>query len=152
MTPKNELTFSPLRPGHIEQMAQIEVECFSVPWSREVLEEELDNPYAHYVVCTDEQGAVLGYIGSRMVLDSADITNVAVRPPYRRRGIAARLVALMLEQMRAEGVTSVLLEVRESNLPAQNCYAAAGFTVVGRRKNYYELPKEDALLMGRILE
>jgi ribosomal-protein-alanine N-acetyltransferase len=58
----------------------------------------------------------------------------------------------MLEQMAEKGVTGVLLEVRESNLPAQNCYAQAGFTVVGRRKNYYELSKEDALLMGRVLE
>ncbi len=152
MMPKSDLIFGPLRPEHIGQMARIEIECFSVPWSREALEEEVSNPCACYVVCTDEAGQVLGYIGSRIVLDSADITNVAVRPPYRRRGIAARLVHIMLEQMAEKGVTSVLLEVRESNLPARACYAAAGFTVVGRRKNYYDLPKEDALLMGRILE
>ncbi len=152
MTQKSDLHFGPLEAGHIQQMAVIETECFSVPWSRETLEEELDNPFAHYVVCTDGQGNVLGYIGSRVVLDSADITNVAVRPPYRRRGIAAGLVSRMVEQLRAKGVASVLLEVRESNLPAQNCYAAAGFVPVGRRKNYYDLPKEDALLMGRILE
>ena len=144
--------FSPLLPAHIDQMEQIEIECFSVPWSREALEEELENPYAHYVVCTDGAGNVLGYIGSRIVLDSADITNVAVRPQYRRRGVARQLVGRMLAQMAEKGVTGVLLEVRESNLPAQNCYAQAGFTVVGRRKNYYELPKEDALLMGRVLE
>ena len=151
MTRNDELIFSPLLPAHIDQMAQIEIECFSVPWSREALLEELDNPYAHYVVCCDKAGNVVGYIGSRIVLDEADITNVAVRPQYRRRGIAARLVSMMLEQMAEKGVVSVLLEVRESNLPAQNCYAQAGFTVVGRRKNYYELPKEDALLMGRQL-
>ena len=152
MTQNEQLIFSPLLPAHIDQMEQIEIECFSVPWSREALEEELENPYAHYVVCTDDAGNVLGYIGSRIVLDSADITNVAVRPVYRRRGIARQLVGRMLEQMAEKGVTGVLLEVRESNLPAQNCYAQAGFTVVGRRKNYYELPKEDALLMGRVLE
>ena len=152
MQKSDDLIFSPLRPQHIDQMEQIEIECFSVPWSREALEEELENPYAHYVVCTDGAGNVLGYIGSRIVLDSADITNVAVRPQYRRRGIARQLVSRMLEQMAEKGVTGVLLEVRESNLPAQNCYAQAGFTVVGRRKNYYELPKEDALLMGRVLE
>lgn len=152
MTQNEQMMFSPLLPVHIDQMEQIEIECFSVPWSREALEEELENPYAHYVVCTDGAGNVLGYIGSRIVLDSADITNVAVRPVYRRRGIARQLVGRMLEQMAEKGVTGVLLEVRESNLPAQNCYAQAGFTVVGRRKNYYELPKEDALLMGRVLE
>lgn len=152
MTQNEQMMFSPLLPAHIDQMEQIEIECFSVPWSREALEEELENPYAHYVVCTDGAGNVLGYIGSRIVLDSADITNVAVRPVYRRRGIARQLVGRMLAQMAEKGVTGVLLEVRESNLPAQNCYAQAGFTVVGRRKNYYELPKEDALLMGRVLE
>ena len=152
MTQNEQMIFSPLLPAHIDQMEQIEIECFSVPWSREALDEELENPYAHYVVCTDVAGNVLGYIGSRIVLDSADITNVAVRPVYRRRGIARQLVGRMLEQMAEKGVTGVLLEVRESNLPAQNCYAQAGFTVVGRRKNYYELPKEDALLMGRVLE
>ena len=152
MTQNEQLIFSPLLPAHIDQMEQIEIECFSVPWSREALEEELENPYAHYVVCTDGAGNVLGYIGSRIVLDSADITNVAVRLQYRRRGIARQLVGRMLAQMAEKGVTGVLLEVRESNLPAQNCYAQAGFTVVGRRKNYYELPKEDALLMGRVLE
>lgn len=152
MTQNEQLIFSPLLPAHIDQMEQIEIECFSVPWSREALEEELENPYAHYVVCTDGAGNVLGYIGSRIVLDSADITNVAVRLQYRRRGIARQLVGRMLGQMAEKSVTGVLLEVRESNLPAQNCYAQAGFTVVGRRKNYYELPKEDALLMGRVLE
>ena len=122
-----------------------------MPWSREALLEELDNPYAHYVVCCDPEGNVVGYIGSRIVLDEADITNVAVRPPYRRQGIGFDLVTAMLGLMKMGGVRSVLLEVRESNLPAQNCYARAGFTVVGRRKRYYEKPEEDALLMGREL-
>ena len=152
MMQRNDLTFGPLRPEHIDHMERIEVECFSVPWSREALEEELENPMAQYVVCCDPDGNVVGYIGSRIVMDSADITNVAVRLQYRRRGIARQLVGRMLEQMAEKGVAGVLLEVRESNLPAQNCYAQAGFTVVGRRKNYYELPKEDALLMGRVLE
>ena len=151
MTQNEELIFSPLLPVHIDQMAEIEIECFSVPWSREALLEELDNPYAHYVVCTDPAGNVVGYIGSRIVLDEADITNVAVRPQYRRQGIGLQLVTAMLGLMRHLGVTSVLLEVRESNLPAQNCYTRAGFNVVGRRKGYYELPKEAALLMGRQL-
>jgi len=151
MTRNDELIFSPLLPAHIDQMAQIEIECFSVPWSREALLDELDNPYAHYVVCCDKAGNVVGYIGSRIVLDEADITNVAVRTQYRRQGIGFDLVTAMLGLMKMGGVRSVLLEVRESNLPAQKCYERAGFTVVGRRKNYYELPKEDALLMGRQL-
>ncbi len=151
MMQNDKLIFSPLQPAHIDQMAEIEIECFSVPWSREALLEELDNPNAHYVVCTDSAGNVVGYVGSRIVLDEADITNVAVRPQYRRQGIGLVLVQGMLEMMQAVGVRYVLLEVRESNLPAQNCYARAGFTVVGRRKKYYEKPEEDALLMGREL-
>ena len=151
MMQNDKLIFSPLQPAHIDQMAEIEIECFSVPWSREALLEELDNPNAHYVVCADSAGNVVGYIGSRIVMDSADIPTVAVRPQYRRQGIGYELVNRMLEEMILRGVSSVLLEVRESNLPAQNCYARAGFVPVGRRKNYYDLPKEDALLMGRQL-
>ncbi len=143
--------FGPLRPEHIDQMARMEELCFSVPWSRETLAQELGNPLAHYVVCTGEDGRVLGYIGSRIVLDSADITNVAVLPEMRRQGIGFELVNRMLEELILRGVSSVLLEVRESNLPAQRCYARAGFVPVGRRKGYYDKPKEDALLMGRQL-
>lgn len=143
--------FGPLRPEHIDQMARMEELCFSVPWSRAMLEQELENPMAHYVVCTDQTGRVLGYIGSRIVLDSADITNVAVDPDYRRQGLGFELVNRMLEEMLLRGVSSVLLEVRESNLPARGCYARAGFVPVGRRKGYYDKPKEDALLMGRQL-
>jgi GNAT superfamily N-acetyltransferase len=96
MMQKSDLIFSPLLPAHIDQMEQIEKECFSVPWSREALEEELDNPCAHYVVCTDPEGNVMGYIGSRVVLDGADITNVAVRPQCRRQGIGLLLVGVSL--------------------------------------------------------
>lgn len=144
-------SFGPLRPEHLEDMARMEEQCFSVPWSREMLAQELENPMAHYVICTDRAGCVLGYIGSRIVLDSADITNVAVAPEHRRQGLGFELVNRMLEEMALRGVSSVLLEVRESNLPAQRCYARAGFSPVGRRRGYYDKPKEDALLMGRQL-
>ena len=152
MTQNEQLIFSPLLPAHIDQMEQIEIECFSVPWSREALEEELENPYAHYVVCTDGAGNVLGYIGSRIVLDSADITNVAVRPQYRRRGIARQLVGRMLEQMAEKGVAGVLLEVRESNLPARKLYESFGFISLGQRKNFYQNPPEAGVIMEKILE
>jgi ribosomal-protein-alanine N-acetyltransferase len=147
MTQNEQLIFSPLLPAHIDQMEQIEIECFSVPWSREALEEELENPYAHYVVCTDGAGNVLGYIGSRIVLDSADITNVAVRPECRRQGVAARLLQVFLDFAKANKLAFLTLEVRASNYDAIALYGSRGFRSVGRRKNYYEHPREDAIIM-----
>ena len=81
------------------------------------------------------------------MLDEADITNVAVRPQYRRQGIGLQLVTMMLGMMGRLGVTSVLLEVRESNIPAIRLYERYGFTAYNKRKNYYRNPAEDAVLM-----
>lgn len=142
------LRFCHLEARHIDQLAEMEQLCFSDPWSRESLAEELTNPLSVYYIC-EAGDRVLGYIGTRMILDECEIVNVAVRPEERRKHIASMLLEWLLEDVRARKIVRIDLEVRESNLPAQKCYEAAGFTPVGRRKNYYESPKEDALLMAR---
>ena len=152
MRQDTQVRIVPMNADHLDEVAELERICFSAPWSRNMLAEELDNALSAFLVALDGDGKVVGYAGLQVILDEGYITNVAVRPDCRRRGIARELVGRMLALMAEKGVRSVLLEVRESNLPARNCYAQAGFTVVGRRKNYYEAPKEDALLMGRILE
>ena len=90
---------------------------------------------------------LVGYIGVQTVLDEGYINNVAVRPEYRRRGIAAALISLLAERAQAIGLAFMTLEVRESNVPAIALYEKLGFTTVGKRKNYYEKPREDAILM-----
>lgn len=152
MTQRNEsLTFCHLRPEHIDQLAELEVQCFSDPWSRESLAEELSNPLSVYYLCT-EGAQVLGYIGTRQLGEEWEIVNVAVRPARRREHIASRLLEWLLTDAREKRAEKVFLEVRESNLPAIRCYERFGFRQVGLRKRYYEKPVENALLMAREVE
>ena len=94
-----------------------------------------------------EETEVIGYIGMKVVLDEADITNVAVLPAYRKKGIAGKLLEQLLDEARQQGIYSIYLEVRDSNAAAITLYKHAGFKEVGKRKNYYEHPQEDARLM-----
>ncbi|MEE3378515.1 MAG: ribosomal protein S18-alanine N-acetyltransferase, partial [Lachnospiraceae bacterium] len=90
---------------------------------------------------------LLGYAGLLMVPYEADILNITVRPEARRQGIATQLLGKIGELSEPRGVTVIHLEVRESNTPARTLYEKLGFTVDGIRKNYYERPRENAVLM-----
>lgn len=96
--------------------------------------------------------AVAGFIVARVVADELHINNVAVRPEFRRQGIAARLTKAVLRQGQGDGVRIAFLEVRAGNVPAQGLYRRCGFQVTGRRRRYYRQPVEDALLMSLSLE
>jgi len=137
---------TPMTAGHIPQIAAIERACFSHPWSEEMLREVLWNDAAVMVVAEGEDGAVLGYAGLQAVLDEGYIDNVAVAPAFRRRGIADALLSAFVRFGR-EKLAFLTLEVRESNLPAIALYQKHGFRAAGRRKNYYDDPKEDAVIM-----
>ena len=117
-----------------------------MPWTADMIRSELNNPSCLYLAAVDGD-TLVGYIGVQTVLDEGYINNVAVHPEYRRRGIAAALISLLAEQAQAIGLAFMTLEVRESNAPAIALYEKLGFTTVGRRKNYYEKPREDAILM-----
>jgi len=136
----------PMDRGHIKEIAQIERECFSMPWSEAALEEELYNPQASFIVAQRADGAVLGYAGLHVVLDEGYIDNVAVREDYRGQGIADDLVDVFVRFGQAN-LAFLTLEVRPSNDPAIQLYMKHGFAQVGRRKNYYEHPREDAIIM-----
>ena len=135
-----------LTEAHIPQMVELEKICFSLPWTADMIRSELNNPSCLYLAAVDGD-TLVGYIGVQTVLDEGYINNVAVRPEYRRRGIAAALISLLIDEARAIGLAFMTLEVRESNAPAIALYEKLGFTTVGRRKNYYEKPREDAILM-----
>ena len=151
MMQKNELQITPLQPEHIGQMAEIEKLCFSEPWSEDTIRDELDTPLSRYFVCA-EGDRVLGYIGTRILLDQCDITNIAVHPDVRRGGIATLLLSELERTVKPMGVAVLYLEVRVSNTPARAFYEKSGFVPVGKRKNYYSLPTEDAILMTKSLE
>lgn len=133
------------REEDIESIALIERECFSLPWTPETLRAQL-RP-GHVFLAAFEDGEVVGYAGLCHVLDEGYISNVATASAYRRRGAAAALMRRLEERARALNLAFMTLEVRESNLPARALYAGLGYAVVGRRRNYYQNPREDAILM-----
>ena len=136
----------PMTAEHISQIAALERACFSHPWSEALLENELWNDAAVVIVAEGEDGTVLGYAGLQTVLDEGYINNVAVDEKFRRQGVADELIAAFVRYGQAN-LAFLTLEVRASNAPAIALYAKHGFLEAGRRKNYYDAPKEDALLM-----
>ena len=138
----------PMNESHVAQVAALEKQCFSDPWSENSVASELENPLSLWLIA-EEDGAVCGYVGSQTVLDETDMMNIAVHPDCRRKGIAAALIAELVSRLKARGSRILRLEVRESNLPAIALYKAMGFTQLGLRKNYYRNPKENALILGK---
>ena len=137
----------PMTADHLDQVAEIEQICFSDPWSRRMLSEHLENECAATLVALSENGTVLGYAGLLVVLDEGYITNVAVRPEYRRQGIAGELLRVLHRFAEGNKMAFLTLEVRDSNASARALYTKHGFKEVGVRKNYYDHPKEDAIIM-----
>lgn len=139
----------PMSRDNVGQIADIEQECFSHPWSRRMLEEELDNLSASFIAAQAEDGTILGYAGLTVVLDEGYINNIAVREEYRKQGIASALLDVFVRFAQAHQLAFLTLEVRASNSAAIALYQKHGFERGGERKNYYEAPKEDAILMTR---
>lgn len=134
--------------GHIARIAELERQCFNAPWSEECLASELDNELAYWIVAM-EGDAVAGYVGSQTVLGETDMMNIAVHPDHRRKGIAERLLLELIAALKGMDSHCLTLEVRESNEPARRLYEKHGFQEIGRRKNYYRDPKEDALILRK---
>jgi len=137
-----------MNSSHVAQIAALEKICFSDPWSEKSVASELDNKLAFWLVAT-EGDTVAGYIGSQTVLDETDMMNVAVHPDFRRQGIAEALVNALVEQLKTMGSHCLTLEVRASNAPAIALYEKLGFHEIGRRRNYYRNPREDALILRK---
>ena len=146
---KKNVRIVPMTSAHLDEVADLERICFSTPWSRNMLAEELDNACSAFLVALDDDGSVVGYAGLLVIADEGYITNVAVRPESRRGGVAGQLLDVFLKFAAANGLAFLTLEVRESNYAAIALYGSRGFRSVGRRKNYYEHPKEDAIIMTR---
>ena len=138
----------PMDRSHLPQLAALERACFSHPWSEAMLAEELYNDNASLVAAEGEDGTVLGYGMVRAVLDEGCLERIAVVPAYRRQGVAEELLSAFLRFGQAH-LAFLTLEVREGNAPAIALYEKHGFYEVGRRKGYYDDPKEDAILMTR---
>lgn len=138
----------PMDQTHVAQIAELEKICFSEPWSESSIASELSNPLSCWLVAVESE-RVAGYIGSQTVMGETDMMNVAVAPDFRRQGVAQTLILDLVEALKARGSHWLMLEVRDSNAPARALYEKLGFAEVGRRKNYYRNPKEDALILRK---
>ena len=141
----------PLAHEHLGQAAEIERLCFSDPWSEKMLAEHLANPCSLTLAAVGDTGRLLGYVGLLAVVDEGYITNVAVRPDCRRQGVASSLLQALEARGRARNLTFLTLEVRQSNAPARALYENQGYVQAGLRRNYYENPREDAVIMTKTL-
>lgn len=137
-----------MNESHVSAVAELEKLCFSDPWSENSVASELTNKLSLWLVAEDE-GKVAGYVGSQTCCDETDMMNVAVHPDLRRKGIAEALVNALVEELKVIGSHCLTLEVRASNAPAIALYEKLGFAEIGRRKNYYRNPREDALILRK---
>ncbi len=137
-----------MKSHHVAQIADLEKICFSDPWSENSIASELQNKLSLWLVALEGEN-VAGYIGSQTVLGETDMMNVAVHPDFRRKGMGEKLVNALVENLRQQGSRCLTLEVRASNLPAIALYEKQGFQEIGRRKNYYRNPREDALILRK---
>ena len=134
-----------------EAVAQVEKECFSVPWSEDALKNEISNEGAVFL-CAESNGEIIGYGGMYTVLDEGYVTNIAVKVPYRKKGVACRIVVGLIDGAKEKELSFISLEVRESNEAARNLYFKYGVEVKGKRKRFYEKPTEDAVIMTKIID
>lgn len=142
---------SRLTAFRIPDAAEVESQCFTVPWSAASLRSELNSPFANYFYVTVD-GVFAGYGGFLSLSGEGEITRIAVLPQFRRMGLGKQLMEAMLSRAGELGLSAMFLEVRESNSPAIGLYQSFGFSQVGRRPNYYTDPTEAAVLMSADLK
>jgi len=140
----------------LEMVALIEQECFSQPWSEKSFKDSIERNDTIFLVCVEtpsveekksSENSILGYIGMYVSFDEANITNVAVSKAARNRGCGKELVTNAKSFAKEANVANIFLEVRRSNIPAISLYKKMGFEELGIRKNFYEHPVEDAIIM-----
>lgn len=141
-----KLKITEMKPQDVPEVASLEQRIFSLPWSEKGFLDSLGLPDTLYLVVRDGE-RLAGYCGFLQSFEEADITNVAVAPEYRSRGVGRRMLEELMARGNARGIRRYTLEVRAGNGPALHLYRALGFEPVGIRKNFYEMPREDAVIM-----
>lgn len=138
----------PMTLNDTADVAQLEMLCFSDPWSENSFKGEMENPLAVYFVAKDNERCI-GYCGYWSIVGEGHITNVAVSPEYRRKGVGGMLIKKMIESAVSEKLSLLTLEVRQSNVAAQRLYTKFGFEKLGERVDYYQNPRENAWIMTK---
>lgn len=140
------IIFRVMTPEDAAAVAEIERLSFAVPWSRQAFWEEAGKEQALYILAVEDE-QIIGYAGAWLVLDEAQVTNVAMLPARRGQGVGHQLLRTLMERARERGATRMTLEVRPSNQAALALYKDCGFQEYGRRRGYYQDNGEDAIIM-----
>ncbi len=146
----DRITIRRMTYDDLDEVARLEKLCFADPWHRQCFEEELQHPFAIPLVAKLDL-RIVGYTCLWYVDDQMEIANFAVSPEFRRKGIGRSLMEEVISETKKRGGTSLILSVRESNIPAATLYKGFGYIEAGRRKRYYRLPVEDAIIMVKEL-
>lgn len=142
----------PLELKYCEAVAEVAKMCLPEAWSLRSIQDTLrykDNIY--YVAKDVSTGEIVAFAGIMVIVDEAELLNIAVMDSYRKNGIAQRLLDVLIESAREREAFRLLLEVRQSNDLARRLYSKNGFVAIGERKNYYSNPTEHAIIMEKIL-
>ncbi|HEY7873521.1 MAG TPA: ribosomal protein S18-alanine N-acetyltransferase [Actinomycetota bacterium] len=143
----NELEITRMRRRHLRRVMSIESRVYPRPWSTSLFLSELAQRATRTYLVARLDGEVVGYVGMMYTANEAHVTNIAVDPSYHGRKIGTRLLLTVVTEAIARGAEIISLEVRVSNLVAQNMYVKFGFSVAGTRKGYYIETNEDAYVM-----
>ena len=144
------ITIREMNLADVDSVCVLEEMAFSMPWHKESFIEMIENKDALYLVADDERAGVIGCCGVRSIVGEGDITNVVVHPDFRKKGVAFDMLTQLLFRGEKEfGIKEFTLEVRYSNIGAIHLYEKLGFVSEGIRKNFYEEPVEDALIMWK---
>ncbi|MBU5595349.1 ribosomal protein S18-alanine N-acetyltransferase [Amphibacillus sp. MSJ-3] len=143
----DDVMIRPMELRDLDQVEEIEKKSFTTTWSKNLYKRELiENDFAHYFVI-EKQNKMIGFCGIWLVLDEAQVTNIAIDPNYRDKGYGTLLFQYMLKRAMIKGAANLSLEVRKSNTQAQGLYKKFGLQPAGIRKNYYTDNNEDAIVM-----
>ena len=142
----SSIIFRQMKENDVARVAELERICFRTPWSYNSLLGELSNDVAYYIVAV-EGDLIIGYAGVWIMFDEAHMTNIAVDPDYRKRGVATGMILSLMKEGLKRGAERMTLEVRENNHSAQRLYASLGFAYAGMRKHYYTDTGENALIL-----
>lgn len=141
------IEIAPMSEQDIDDIVELESLCFNVPWSRDAFVNELtQNERAMYIIARHNNN-VVAYAGMWKIFEEGHITNIAVHPQYRRKGVGSQLIEYMINMARKNNIKRMTLEVSVANIGAQNLYYKFGFCREGIRKKYYADSQEDAIIM-----
>ena len=134
--------------NNLTRLMGIEKQCFDNPWTTNMLVSEILNPNTHFL-CLWKKDEMIGYISIWIVMDTANINNFAIDKPFQKKGYGSYLLQKSIAALKSENIREVTLEVRASNESALKLYRSNGFEIIGKSKEYYKKPTEDAYIMSK---